>query len=200
MMEPINPETISAVLGPFGPLENVRANWPLIESAWLETRGINSLATKIAAIAIVAVETGRFSPVRERGGPAYFTKTLRRPRGPGEQSTGRRREVFRPRIHPDHGARELFGVWPRDRRRPDRGSRPRARSRDRRGSARSVFSDKKHPQARGREQLGSGSSTRERRSRGMGSFFRVRRRAFESSVARRDYSRRRRANLKVGGK
>jgi len=73
MMEPINPEMISAVLGPFGPLENVRANWPLIESA-LETRGINSLATKIAAIATVAVETGRFSPVRERGGPAYFTK------------------------------------------------------------------------------------------------------------------------------
>jgi predicted chitinase len=73
MMEPINPETISSVLGPFGPLENVRANWPLIESA-LETHGINSLGTRIAAIATVAVETGRFSPVRERGGPAYFTK------------------------------------------------------------------------------------------------------------------------------
>ena len=73
MMERINPETISAVLGPFGPLENVRANWPLIESA-LETHGINSLGTRIAAIATVAVETGRFSPIRERGGPAYFTK------------------------------------------------------------------------------------------------------------------------------
>lgn len=73
MTDSIKPETISAVLGPFGPLENVRANWPLIESA-LETHGINSLATRIAAIATVAVETGRFSPVRERGGPAYFTK------------------------------------------------------------------------------------------------------------------------------
>jgi predicted chitinase len=72
-MEPINPETIAAVLGPFGPIENVRANWPLIESA-LERNEIPSLATRIAAIATVAVETGRFSPIRERGGPAYFTK------------------------------------------------------------------------------------------------------------------------------
>jgi Chitinase class I len=69
----IDPNTISEILGPFGPIENVRANWPLIESA-LERNEINSLATVIAAIATVAVETGRFSPIRERGGPAYFTK------------------------------------------------------------------------------------------------------------------------------
>jgi predicted chitinase len=69
----IQPETISAVLGPFGPIENVRANWPLIEGA-LERHAIGTLPTQIAAIATVGVETGRFSPIRERGGPAYFTK------------------------------------------------------------------------------------------------------------------------------
>jgi hypothetical protein len=71
--EPIQPEAIAQVLGPFGPLDNVRSNWPLIESA-LDRQDIGSLPTKIAAIATVAVETGRFSPIRERGGPAYFTK------------------------------------------------------------------------------------------------------------------------------
>jgi predicted chitinase len=73
MIDPIQPEVISATLGFCGPLDNVRANWPLIENA-LERHGIDSLATRIAAIATVAVETGRFSPIRERGGPAYFTK------------------------------------------------------------------------------------------------------------------------------
>jgi predicted chitinase len=69
----IQPETISAVLGPFGPIENVRSNWPLLEGA-LERHDISSLPTKIAAIATVAVETGRFTPIRERGGPGYFAK------------------------------------------------------------------------------------------------------------------------------
>jgi hypothetical protein len=73
VIDSIQPETISAVLGPFGPLDNVRANWPLIDRA-LELNELSSLPTKIAAIATVAVETGRFSPIRERGGPAYFTK------------------------------------------------------------------------------------------------------------------------------
>lgn len=73
MSDPIKPETISEILGVCGPLENVRANWPLIEAA-LDRYQIGSLPTKIAAIATVAVETGRFAPVRERGGPAYFTK------------------------------------------------------------------------------------------------------------------------------
>jgi predicted chitinase len=73
MIDAINPETISAVLGPFGPIDNVRTNWPLIESA-LDRYEISSLSTRIAAIATIAVETGRFSPIRERGGPAYFTK------------------------------------------------------------------------------------------------------------------------------
>jgi predicted chitinase len=69
----IKPETIAAALGSFGPIENVRSNWPLIEGA-LDRHEISSLPTRIAAIATVAVETGRFAPIRERGGPAYFTK------------------------------------------------------------------------------------------------------------------------------
>ncbi len=73
MIPSINPETIAGVLGPFGPIENVRSNWPLVESA-INRHEIGSLNTMIAAIATVAVETGRFSPIRERGGPAYFQK------------------------------------------------------------------------------------------------------------------------------
>jgi predicted chitinase len=73
MSDPIISETISAVLGPFGPIDNVRANWPLIFAA-LQKQSIDDTATQIAAIATVAVETGRFSPIRERGGPAYFQK------------------------------------------------------------------------------------------------------------------------------
>lgn len=73
MIDPIKPETISAVLGPFGPIENVRANWPHVERA-LDKYAIDSHPTRIAAAATIAVETGRFSPIRERGGPAYFLK------------------------------------------------------------------------------------------------------------------------------
>lgn len=73
MIDPTQPDLISEALGVYGPLENVRANWPLIERA-IDQQGIDSLACRIAAIATVAVETGTFSPVRERGGPAYFTK------------------------------------------------------------------------------------------------------------------------------
>lgn len=73
MIEPTQPETISAALGAYGPLENVAANWPLIQAA-IEKQGIDSIPCRIAAIATVAVETGTFTPVKERGGPAYFTK------------------------------------------------------------------------------------------------------------------------------
>lgn len=73
MIDPIQPETIAQALGPYAPIDIVRANWPLIEGA-LDRHEISSLSTRIAAIATVGVETGRFSPIRERGGPAYFTK------------------------------------------------------------------------------------------------------------------------------
>lgn len=68
---PLSVETISGILGPYGPVDRVRANWPLVESA-LDRAGIYSDLVAVAAIATIAVETGSFSPVRERGGPAYL--------------------------------------------------------------------------------------------------------------------------------
>lgn len=73
MIDPTQPEQISHALGVYGPLENVRANWPLIQAA-IEKQEIDSLPCRIAVLATVAVETGNFSPIKERGGPAYFTK------------------------------------------------------------------------------------------------------------------------------
>jgi predicted chitinase len=73
MNDPIQPAVISAALGVSGPIGNVRANWPLIYAA-LQKQSIDDVATQIAAIATVGVETGCFSPIKERGGPAYFTK------------------------------------------------------------------------------------------------------------------------------
>lgn len=68
---PLSVEKISEILGESGPLDRVRANWPLVEAA-LDRAGIYSEMTAVAAIATIAVETGRFSPVREQGGPAYL--------------------------------------------------------------------------------------------------------------------------------
>jgi predicted chitinase len=68
---PLSVAKISEILGEYGPLDAVQANWPLIETA-LDRHGIYSEMTAVAAIATIAVETGRFSPVRERGGPAYL--------------------------------------------------------------------------------------------------------------------------------
>jgi hypothetical protein len=69
---PIDSATISAVLGAYGPVESVSTNWPLVEGALIEA-GIYSEMTAVAAIATIAVETGCFSPIKERGGPAYLT-------------------------------------------------------------------------------------------------------------------------------
>jgi Chitinase class I len=66
-------EKIAEVLGPRGPIANVRANWPLVEAA-LARHEILTEACAIAAIATIGIETGCFSPIKERGGPAYFTK------------------------------------------------------------------------------------------------------------------------------
>jgi predicted chitinase len=69
---PLTPDIISAILGPYGPLSNVQANWPLVEAA-LDKREVYSLFTGVAAISTIAVETGTFCPIKERGGPAYLT-------------------------------------------------------------------------------------------------------------------------------
>ena len=68
---PVSCAAISAILGDYGPLEKVAANWPLVEAA-LDARAIYSPLCAVAAIATIAVETGRFSPIKERGGPSYL--------------------------------------------------------------------------------------------------------------------------------
>lgn len=69
---PLEPASISRILGPFGPPANVAANWPLVEAA-LDRREIYSPRTAVAAIATIGVECGNFYPVKECGGPAYLT-------------------------------------------------------------------------------------------------------------------------------
>lgn len=69
---PLSVEIISAILGPYGPIDKVRANWPLIEDS-LDRWGIYSPLCAVAAIATVGVESGNFWPVKERGGPTYLT-------------------------------------------------------------------------------------------------------------------------------
>jgi predicted chitinase len=68
---PLSPELISAILGPYGPLDRVRANWPLVEAA-LDKRQVYTPLSAVAAIATIGVETGRFYPIREQGGPTYL--------------------------------------------------------------------------------------------------------------------------------
>jgi hypothetical protein len=63
---------ICAVL-PRHPRANIETNWPLLSAA-LRNYCDDSRPTVIAAIATVGVETGSFAPIKERGGPAYFTK------------------------------------------------------------------------------------------------------------------------------
>jgi hypothetical protein len=52
---------------------NVSSNWPIVENE-LVALGIGSTNCLVAAIATIAVETGSFSPVKERGGTAYLSK------------------------------------------------------------------------------------------------------------------------------
>jgi hypothetical protein len=67
------PEQICAVL-PRHPKANIEANWPLLCTALAMYCHDTERLTLIAAIATVAVETGSFAPIKERGGPAYFAK------------------------------------------------------------------------------------------------------------------------------
>lgn len=84
---PLPAELISAILGPYGPIENVSANWPLVEAA-LDKRGVYSPFSGIAAIATIAVETGRFYPTRERGGPTYLTNLYENRKDLGNTNPG----------------------------------------------------------------------------------------------------------------
>jgi putative chitinase len=69
---PVPTEVIASILGPYVPLARIEANWPLVEAA-LDEHEIYSPLCAVAAIATISVETGRFGPVKERGGPSYLT-------------------------------------------------------------------------------------------------------------------------------
>ncbi len=69
---PVSVAVISSILGEYGPVPKVEAHWPLVEAA-LDAAGIYSPLCAVAAIATISVETGRFSPIKERGGPSYLT-------------------------------------------------------------------------------------------------------------------------------
>lgn len=84
---PLAPEIISAILGPYGPIDNVRANWPPVEAA-LDRREVYSPFSAVAAIATISVETGTFSPVKERGGPTYLTNLYENRKDLGNTSPG----------------------------------------------------------------------------------------------------------------
>ena len=73
------------------PLANIAANWPLVKQE-LENLGILTKNTEISAIATIAVETGKFQPINEYGGTAYFTKNYE-----GRQDLGN--------VQPGDGAR-----------------------------------------------------------------------------------------------
>lgn len=64
-----SPEQIASALRV--PVENVRQHWPKIAQA-LANQGITSRNAAIAALATVAVETGNFQPIDERGSGARY--------------------------------------------------------------------------------------------------------------------------------
>jgi len=69
-------EKLVAILREAGkpaPPLNVATNWPLVENALVEF-GIASPNCLVAAFATIGVETGSFSPCKERGGAAYLAK------------------------------------------------------------------------------------------------------------------------------
>ena len=84
---PLPPEILSAILGPYGPLQNVQNNWPLVETM-LDGRGIYSPMCAVAAISTIAVETGTFCPIKERGGPAYLTNLYENRKDLGNDQPG----------------------------------------------------------------------------------------------------------------
>jgi predicted chitinase len=68
---PLPSTVIAAILGDYGPLAKIDAHWPLVEAA-LDAAAVYSPLCAVAVIATISVETGRFSPIKERGGPTYL--------------------------------------------------------------------------------------------------------------------------------
>lgn len=53
------------------PIENVDANWPLLQK-WMAAYGHTERLKKVGACSTVGVETSSFAPINEFGGDAYF--------------------------------------------------------------------------------------------------------------------------------
>jgi hypothetical protein len=87
MKFPVPLPTVSAILRPFGPPDKLAANWPPVEAA-LDGLGIYSDLCAVAAIATISVETGTFSPTKERGGPAYLANLYEGRRDLGNEEPG----------------------------------------------------------------------------------------------------------------
>jgi len=64
---------ILRLAGKPAPTLNVATNWTLVENA-LAALDLDSPNCLVAAFATIAVETGSFSPCKERGGAAYLAK------------------------------------------------------------------------------------------------------------------------------
>ena len=83
-------ETLLKVLQEAGkpaPALNVATNWPLVQNAFA-ARDMASENCLIAAFATIAVETGSFSPCKERGGSAYLAKLYEGRRDLGNVNPG----------------------------------------------------------------------------------------------------------------
>ena len=84
---PVPCSAISSILGDYGPLAKVAANWPLVESALGDAR-IYSPLCAVAAIATISADTGRFSPIKEGGDPVYLTSLYENRQDLGNTQTG----------------------------------------------------------------------------------------------------------------
>jgi predicted chitinase len=84
---PLPSTVVAAILGDYGPLSKINAHWPLVEAA-LDAAGIYSPLCAVAAIATIAVETGRFGPIKERGGPTYLANVYENRKDLGNVNPG----------------------------------------------------------------------------------------------------------------
>jgi hypothetical protein len=111
MSFPVRSTVIASILGGCGPLVKVSAHWPLVEAA-LDAAAIYSPLCAVGAIATISVETRRFSPTKERGGPTYLANVYENRRDLGNVNPGDGAKFQRRGFIPIIGRRdyEHFGM------------------------------------------------------------------------------------------
>lgn len=67
----ITPEHITNIIG--SPIANTKLYWPLIVEE-LKAQEANKLSFQVALLATIGVEAGLFKPIREFGGPIYWSR------------------------------------------------------------------------------------------------------------------------------